>query len=179
MSKEERQALIDEANALALDFPGNISTEKLRAMVEECQGPAIKEEDPEELDTVSDERPAAPAPAPAPAPALDLSNPKVARRKAINDAKKKAFEKRVVTITNKDNRENEFMTTVTLGFENQHFGLSKVVPLDIPVELEQALIDLAESTMMTLHKDEIVDGKRTGNKRAVTVKKFAISYARD
>jgi len=29
---------------------------------------------------------------------------------------------------------------------------------------------------MTLHKDEIIDGKRTGNKVATRVKKYAISY---
>jgi len=86
---------------------------------------------------------------------------------------------RIVTITNKDNRDNDFTTTASLSFENQFFGLAKNVPLDVPVELEQALIDIAESTIITHHKDEIVDGKRTGNKVPVSVKKYVVSYGKE
>ena len=99
-------------------------------------------------------------------------------RRKIAEARKKAFKTHIVTLTNKDSRENDVMTTVNLSFENQYFGLSKIIPLDVPVELEKALIDIAESTRITLHKDEIVSGKRTGNKVPVSVKKFAISYSR-
>jgi hypothetical protein len=84
----------------------------------------------------------------------------------------------IVTITNKDNRENDVMTSVYLSFENQYFGLSKQVPLDLPVELENSLIKIAEGVRITLHKDEVRDGRRTGNKIPTSVKKFAISYAR-
>ncbi len=173
MASEERKNLIDQANALGLEFPKNISTKKLQAMVDESAGPAVKPEEPAEVA----EAPAADEPVERIAPSAPMSK-SLSLRQRIAEAKKKAFATRVVTITNKDNRENSFTTTVHLSFENQHFGLSKIVPLDIPVELEQALINLAENTMMTLHKDEIVDGKRTGNKVAVTVKKFAISYAK-
>ena len=92
--------------------------------------------------------------------------------------KKRAFKTTVITLTNKDNRENDVVTTAYLSFENQYFGLSKIVPLDIPVELEAALIAIAERSMITLHKDEIIDGKRTGNKTPVRVKKYAISYGK-
>ena len=51
-----------------------------------------------------------------------------------------------------------------------------MVPLDIPVELEVCLIGVAKDTMMTIHKEETIGGKRTGNKVAVSVPKFAISY---
>ncbi|MEE8599385.1 MAG: hypothetical protein V3S69_07780 [Dehalococcoidales bacterium] len=100
------------------------------------------------------------------------------RRKIVAKARARAFKTHIVTLTNKDNRENDVMTTAHLGFENQYFGLSKNVPLDIPVELEQALIQIAAACTMTMHKDEIVDGKRTGNKVSVRVKKYAISYSR-
>jgi hypothetical protein len=99
-------------------------------------------------------------------------------RRKIAEARKKAFKTHIVTLTNKDSRENDVMTTVNLSFENQYFGLSKIIPLGVPVELEKALIDIAESTRITLHKDEVVSGKRTGNKVPVSVKKFAISYSR-
>jgi hypothetical protein len=170
MSTQEREDLLDQANALGLDFHSNIPTAKLQALVDDTMGPAVKP-DEEEV--------AIPTPAPA-APALTsrpLTKQQIFRQRLL-EAKKKAFARRVVTITNKDKRENEVMTTVHLSVENQHFGVSRIIPLDIPVEIEQCLIDQAEHTMMTLHKDEVSSGRRTGNKVAVPTKKFAISYAR-
>ena len=149
----DRKALLAQAEEMGLEFPSNIKTDKLKAMV--------NGDTPEE--PVAKAKPASKRP-------LTL-------REKVKAAKDKAFKTSVVTITNKDNRENSIMTTVHLSFENQHFGLSKIVPLDIPVELEDSLIRLAENTMMTLHKEEIVNGARTGNKIAVSVKKFAVSYA--
>lgn len=166
MPTEERQELLEAANDLGLEFKGNISNEKLRGMVAEAQGPAIKEEEPELVETP-----------PAPDPRND--SPVMRKRRKINAAKKAATKKRIVTITNKDNRENEFMTTVHLSVENQYFSISRIIPLDIPVEIEQCLITNAETTMMTLHKDEVVKGRRTGNKITVRTKKFAVSYAQN
>jgi len=180
---DDRQALLEEGNELGLEFPSNIPNTKLKNMISEAKGepPAIED------DVV----------APGPAIKADTEeeqgeNPKVApkskkgetltkfqmKRQKIADSKARSLKKQVVTLTNKDNRENDFMTTTYLSFENQYFGLSKLVPLDVPVELEAALIKIAESTMMTLHKDEIVNGKRTGNKIPVRTKKFAVSYGK-
>jgi heme-binding NEAT domain protein len=179
-----RENMIAEATDLGLEFPGNISNIKLAAMIADFKGepapveekappgPAVKaEETPSEEDTV------------------DPTNPLVRqraarvelfakRRRQVSEAKKRAMKKQIVTITNKDSRDNDVMTTCYLSFENQHFSLSKVVPLDIPVELETALVKIAEGCMMTLHKDEIIGGKRTGNKVAVRTKKYAVSYSR-
>ncbi len=176
----ERKELIDQANELGLEFPKNIKTAKLAGMVAEANGapppvdevappgPAVKtpgsDEEQNEIDASTTS---------APMSKSDRLRNKIAARKRA------AMKTSIVTITNKDNRENSFTTTVHLSFENQWFGLSKIVPLDVPVELEQALVDIAETTMMTLHKDEIKDGKRTGNKVATTVKKFAISYSKE
>jgi len=189
---DERTELLQEANELGLEFPSNVKTEKLRIMVAESQGPAIKE--PESEEPVSEEpEDETGIPNSATATSGVLSEPAgknvqpgspvaksafTLKREKIQKAKLRATKTHIVTITNKDNRENDVMTTVPLSFENEHFGLSRNVPLDIPVEIEQALIDIAESTMMTLHKDEIIQGKRTGNKIAVSVKKFAISYGK-
>lgn len=154
----QRDKLITKANSLALEFPGNISSEKLQALIDDASGPEVKSSEPKEE----------------PADSTPLS-----KRERIAKIKKAAMKMVVVTITNKDNRENDVMTTVFLSFENQYFGVAKHVPLDVPVEVEQALIDIAESTTMTLPKDEIVRGQRTGNKVAVTVKKFAVSYSKN
>lgn len=200
-----REELLKEATSLGLDFPKNIPTEKLERMVNESKGPATKPEENQDDENTGDtgntpdpeatieaeqkaaaekaeaEARAAAAAPKGPAPANETPKAPMTRkallRKRIAAAKKKAMKTRIVTLTNKDNRENDVMTTAHLSFENQHFGLSKIVPLDVPVELEQALIDIAESTRITLHKDEIRDGKRTGNKVPVSVKKFAISYS--
>lgn len=166
---EERTALLEVANDLGLEFHSNIPTEKLKAIVAEAKG---------EPAPVEEAVPASPA-----IKELDSEGPKpklskyAAKRRKVAAAKKAAMKTRIVTITNKDNRENDIMTTAYFSFENQHFGLSKVVPLDIPIELEVSLIQIAASTVMTLHKDEVVDGKRTGNKVPMRVKKFAISYS--
>jgi hypothetical protein len=163
----DRKALIEQANELGLEFPGNISTKKLEAMLSESKGPAVKAE------VVAEVEPAA-----SPKGKKEPEDPRQRVRMLVAAAKKAATAKSIVTLTNKDPRENATVTTAHLSVENQHFGVSRIVPLDIPVELEQCLIDLAESTMMTLHRDEVAGGKRTGNKVAVSVKKFAVSYSR-
>ena len=167
MASAERQALLDKANDLGLEFKGNISSKKLQEMIDEAAGPAIAakylEGEPEVVQVARAEKQSA----------------KMTHRQFVKKRKDEAMKTRVVTITNKDPRDNEHTTTAHLSFENQHFGVAKIVPLDIAVELEQALIDIAESTRITQHRDEIVNGKRTGNKVPVSVKKYVISYAKD
>lgn len=87
-----------------------------------------------------------------------------------------AMKTRVVRLSNNDKRDSHVTTTAYLSMENQYFGLSKIVPLDIPIELEQCLIDVAKNVEIILHVDEIIDGKRTGNKRPQYVKKYVVSY---
>lgn len=172
MSDNARKELIEQANALALEFPSNIPTAKLQAMVDESID-ALPSGEPEKIE---EKAPASPEVAVDVPERKPRGNPKeIAKRLKIKKAKDLALATEIVTITNKDNRENDVMTTAYLSFENQYFGRSRLVPLDIPVELERALIHIAESTTMTLHKD---DGTGTGNKVPVTVKKFAISYSR-
>lgn len=201
----DRDELMKQAEKLGLDFPKNIPSEKLSRMVddallsEENETTAQSNEEDEELTdeemkAEKDEKAAVEKAAKEEAEAvaeLQKSMKKTEKedtdrkpskrmlmRRKIAEARKKAFKTHIVTLTNKDSRENDVMTTVNLSFENQYFGLSKIIPLDVPVELEKALIDIAESTRITLHKDEVVSGKRTGNKVPVSVKKFAISYSR-
>ena len=186
-AKEHRQAVINEANELGIEFHKTIGTKKLEALIADFKGepPPVEEKAPPspaakpDADDVLDEMEAQDE------AAIEMSRTRrgqardrfVAKRQRIAAAKARAFKQRIVTITNKDPRENEITTTAYVSFENQYFGLSKIVPLDIPVELEQALINILAATTMTLHRDEIVNGQRTGNKVPITVKKYAISYA--
>lgn len=190
----DRKELLKEAEKLGLEFPKNIPTDKLEVLIENSleteQGDKLTEEEQaaEDAEKAAEEKSKKEETAAHEKLMNDVQKTENVKgsgelsrksriRKKIAESKKKAFKTSVVTLTNKDNRENDVMTTVNLSFENQHFGLSKIVPLDVPVELEKALIDIAESTRITLHKDEIVDGKRTGNRVPVSVKKFAISYS--
>jgi predicted RNA binding protein with dsRBD fold (UPF0201 family) len=179
----DRTELINEAAELGLSHQKNVKTFKLAEMLAEHKGeplpvkevvpagPAIKLEKEESEDIESAEQTVQGK--------QSLAQIRAGiRRKKVADARKKAFKTTVVTITNKDNRENDYMTAAYLSFENQHFGLSKQVPLDVPVEVENSLIAIAERATMTLHKAEIINGKHTGNKTAVTVKKFAVSYGK-
>jgi hypothetical protein len=185
----ERSDLIAEANDLGLDFKGNISNIKLQELVSEFKGepipvsepappgPAVKAEAVQDLDDEYEVEDVPSAPRRMTAKehtAILFAN----KRRKIAAAKKVAMKTSIVTLTNKDNRENDIMTTAFLSFENQYFGLAKNVPLDIPVQLEDSLIDIAEKCTMTLHKDEIIGGRRTGNKVPMTVKKYAVSYSR-
>ena len=160
---EELQA---EATSLDIKFSPNLGAEKLSERIEAyyealSNTDIVKEKSAE----IEEEK------------VVDVPVSKVQKmRKLIAELKAKAFKKRVVTITSNDKRDNDVVTVAYLGFENQYFGVSKLVPLDVPVELEQSLIDIAKTTMITLHKDEIVDGKRTGNKVPVAVKKLNVSY---
>jgi hypothetical protein len=169
----DRQDMIAEANDLGLQFPGNISNAKLEELLTKSgeptpieddapPSPAMKAVEPDELPDLPPTR-------------SDLINRR--KRAKIARAKKAAMTTQIVTITNKDPRENDVVTTAFLSFENQYFGKARNVPLDIPVELEVALISIAEGCIMTMHKDEVVNNRRTGNKITQRVKKYAVSYS--
>ena len=185
----ERKELLETANELGLEFPKNISTKKLTAMVAEASGlpppvdetpppsPAAKPE-PKSEEPAAEEDLSQVMTQPERQEPVMSANPIIRRRQRIKAMKDRAMKTSVVTITNRDPRENTHMTTCYLSAENQYFGISKVIPLDIPVELEECLINVAESTMMPLHVDEVKNGKHTGNKVTRSVKKFTISYSR-
>ena len=168
--KTAREELLEKAADLGLEFPKNISTDKLEEKVVVAMEEAT---DPPKVDEPVSVAPPVAVEVTRESRKLDQLE---LQRKVTTEAKRVALTTRVVTLTNKDNRENDVMTTAYLSFENQFFGLSKLVPLDIPVELEQGLIDVAESAMIPMHKDEIIRGRRTGNKVTVRVKKYVVSY---
>lgn len=194
----ERELLLAEANDLVEsgdmeEFPANIPTAKLKVKIAEAKGEPVPVE---EVAPPSPEVKAEPEAVAEPEESLFKENeagvvvetPKAmhippaprgshaARRQAIAKRREEAMKTRVVTITNKDSRENDVVTTAYLAVENQHFGISRIVPLDVPVELEECLINCAKECVMSMHKDEIIKGNRTGNKVTVRTKKYAVSY---
>lgn len=182
----DREQLLEEAQELGIEFQSNTPSAVLEQRIAEAKAAQGASSDDEEGDENDGDNPEQQDPDPAPAAKKEPKKKSTAGRREskqqmlkrlIRERKQEAMKTRIVTITNRDNRENDHTTTAYLGFENQHFSLSKVVPLDVPVELEQCLIDVAKSCTITLHKAEMKDGKRTGNHIPVTVSKYTISYS--
>jgi hypothetical protein len=148
MSNEVRDELLKKAEEMGLEFPKNIPTDKLQEKINQAETPTINE--------------------------VKTANkvPSDARSKRIRSLK----ETRIVTITNREARESEVLSTVKLSVHNMYGSISKEVPLDIPVELETVLIEHCKSIMFTSVKPEIIDGKPTGNSIAVRRRKFSVSY---
>lgn len=163
----KRTDLIVEANALGLEFKGNISTIKLEALLKDERGddsdsPPVEEQKIPRVKTETQE-----------------TILRKRRRALIAQRKKAAMRTKIVTITNRDVRDAESATTANLSFENDYFGMGRIVPLDQQVQLEVSLIYIAQMTTMPMHRDEMKDGKRTGNKVTVLVPKYSVSYAED
>lgn len=156
-----RESLLAAAKDAGLEFPSNVKTEKLESLLTEggFELPEKPADDPGVMAAASSPKPA---------------NKSI--RQVVSEAKKKAMTKRIVTITNKDPREASVVTSAYLSFQNAHFSMARVIPLDTPIELEECLISVAKSTTITLHKQEIKDGRNTGNHVPVVAKKYAISY---
>lgn len=173
--------MIDEANDLGIEFPGNISNKKLASLLANFgeddplaetppPSPAVKSESSvdDEDDVIESARDIA---------MKRRENAHQKRRRQIAEAKKKAMKTSIVTLTNKDSRENENVTSAYLSVQNLHFARSRYVPLDVPIELEHCLIRCAESCMVTIHRDEMKNGRPTGNKITRRVPKYAVSHS--
>ncbi len=163
---KEREELVAEADALGIKYNDRIGDVKLADKIELhykslSAGDSIK---------VKEEVEAEPKAKSKGKSKEDIFREHVAKRKVA------AMKTRVVTISSNDKRDSEWTTTAYLSVENQHFGMSKIIPLDIAIELEACLIKNAKDTMIVLHRDEIIEGRRTGNKTPQNVRKFNISY---
>lgn len=157
-----------EADVLGLEYNKNIGATKLSEKIEayyesQAAGDSVKVQSEEKEEE-------------APKKANGKETDEQRKRRKVMEAKNAAMKLRRVTITNNDTRENGVLTADYFGFENQHFGKSLLVPFNIPCELPQCILNVINSTYVTLHTDEIVDGKRTGNKVPKSMKKYNISY---
>lgn len=159
------QELKDEALSLGLDIKGLKSKADVSKLIEAhfdkaSAGDIIKEAPEQEVESGEKKE-------------LSL-------RETMNLLAKKqkmdAMKTRVVTLTNNDKRDNYVTTTAYLSCENQYFGISKIVPLNTKVELEQCLIDIAKDVKVILHIEEVKNGKPTGNKTPQYINKYVVSY---
>ncbi len=160
------EELKKEANELGLTYNSKIGATKLSEKIEdyyESQSAGdlvkVKEEIEEEVEKPAKEVKAKLSP---------MAQGKVAIKAAIA----KSMKTRVVTISNNDKRDNSHTTTAYLSCG----AFQRTVPLDIPVELENALINIAKNSKITQHIDEVVGGKRTGNKIPKPANKYMVSY---
>ena len=94
----------------------------------------------------------------------------------VAKAKAAAVKNRVVTITSNDKRDSNVETTVIATCENQYFGLTKILPLNVPIEVEQCLIDTIKEIKIPLHVPETINGRQTGNSVLSETNKYNISY---
>ena len=94
----------------------------------------------------------------------------------VAKARAAAFKTRVVTITSNDKRDSNVETTVIATCENQYFGLTKILPLNVPIEVEQCLIDTLKEIKIPLHVPETINGRQTGNSVLSETNKYNISY---
>jgi len=162
------EELKQEADTLGVKYVKNIGAEKLAQKIEdhfESQAaddlPKVKEEIVDELT--------------APKTGIEKvlsETPEQKFRRESKDRQSKRLEKRIVTLTSNDKRDNHVTTTAYLSCGT----VSKIVPLDMPVELEEALIIIANTTFITLHVAEVIDGKPTGNMVPKSVRKYNVSY---
>lgn len=101
------------------------------------------------------------------------ATPKKLSNKAINKLKATSLSK--VHIVNMD-RENASATTVFSAVHNMELDLARVVPLNMDIALEEALIRDIESRKMLIPEAIMDDrGKPTGNFRMVEAKAFSVS----
>ena len=162
------EELREEATELGLTYSQNIGAAKLSVKIDEYyekqSAGDIVEDIVEEIE-VEVKKPATKA----------KSASETAEQKFRRESKERqvaALKTKIVTITNTDKREShvETMAYLSCGV------VSKRVPLDIPIELEIALIEVARTSTVSTHVDEVVKGVRTGNKVPKTVRKYVVSY---
>ena len=167
LTDKTMEELKEEAKNLELEFKGNISRSNLEKMIEDKYNESLEESKVtvKSLDPIQ---------------VIVNNTPKKDKksrlRELVAEAKAKAFKLRKVSLTLNDKRDQEVTTAVYLGFENQYFSRDRIVPLDIPLELEECLVEVARMTKITLHRDEIINGRRTGNKIHTPTNKFNIQY---
>lgn len=158
MSKIEE--LKQEASELGIKYAKNIGEDALQSKIEDFKASQTADDLDEVQETVEPVAPVRP------------KSIKSLARQIWADAKKT----RIVRITSNDKRDNHVTTTAYLSVENEFGGLSKIVPLDEKVELEQCLIDRAKEDLIPQHVEEVIEGKRTGNKTVKMIRKYSVSY---
>ena len=160
-----------EADVLGITYSKNIGADKLAQKIDDhyeslTAGDSVKVQPEAETEEVS--KPVA----------GKKETPEEAMRRIVAKAKEDALKLVRVTVINNDPVESAVMQADYVGFENQYFGKSVLVPFNVECELYQGIINVLEQTPMTIHEDEYINGRRTGNKVPRVARKYSVSYAR-
>lgn len=79
-----------------------------------------------------------------------------------------------VRITNMD-KDNSGTTTVFAGVHNMHMDLARVIPLNMDIALEEALVQKVEAYRMLVQVPEEKDGKKTGNFKMIEAPMYSVA----
>jgi len=91
------------------------------------------------------------------------------------EAEKEARKTHIVVITDNDQRENNFTSTVPVTCGNDHFELgTQRIPLNVPVEVQQGFINVMKEILIPLAVRGL-DGSMTTSMR----NRYSISYEDD
>ena len=161
MANEILKELKEEADKLGIEYPKNITVEKLEKLINDFEAertkPELKKEENEEDEPVKKVK--------------GYDQYKRALEKRI-EAEKKQF----VVITSNDPRDQDD-DTVFLSFGNKYFELSRLVPLGQEIWLEKSLVNIAKTTTSLQHINEVDrNGRPTGNKTNKLVNRYNVSY---
>ena len=146
MEELDIEALKAEATDLGVTFPQNIGAEKLKAKIDafyESQETSEKEtmaavEANEQIEEKSAES--------------DKSSYVKSIGSIAAESKAAAYETRVITIIDNDQRVNNQTTTCKVNCSNMYFDLGQIIlPLNIPVEVRQGHINVLKEVKIPRH----------------------------
>ena len=90
-----------------------------------------------------------------------------------NEMEKAARKLRKVTVHYNDPRDSSMVTSAHVQASNPYFALGRIVPLDMSIELEQALCDNLAEALIQVH---IPDPKNPGLMTSKMIKKYSVIY---
>ena len=90
-----------------------------------------------------------------------------------NEMEKAARKLRKVTVHYNDPRDSHMVTSAAVQAANPYFALGRIIPLDIPIELEQGLCDTLSEALIQVH---VPDEKNPGLMKSKMIKKYSVIY---
>lgn len=99
-------------------------------------------------------------------PAIKLEDFRLEMEKAARKLRK-------VTVHYNDPRDSHLVTSAAVQAANPYFALGKIIPLDMTIELEQALCDTLSEALIQVH---IPDEKNPGLMKSKMIKKYSVIY---
>lgn len=106
-----------------------------------------------------------------------LTNTETTPTKKLSDLRaemeKAARKLRKVTVHYNDPRDSHMVTSAAVQVANPYFALGKIIPLDMTIELEQALCDTLSEALIQVH---VPDEKNPGLMKSKMIKKYSVIF---